>query len=204
MNGHPVVPDAHYVQQLLQQGEGQHVIFIENVPSYLRLGQSISALANAAGGTILVGAMAAASPIVGVHWHQLSHVWDRAITLLNNVPNPTLHQVNIGDKHVGVITVPASAVVVASAGGAYIRELGATRQMTQAEIAAKMTPQEPHHAIAVLSAAVAMNTTTIAELRDDLVHARSFKGLLPGYLISFLTGCITGVIGNYLFKLLGL
>jgi predicted HTH transcriptional regulator len=211
MNGHPGVPDANYVQQLLQQGEGQHLIFIEKVPSYLRLGQSISALANAQGGTILVGVRAAAPQIVGVQWPQLIHVWDRAIALLNNVPNPTLHQVSIGNQHVGVITVPQSPAVIASAGGAYIREAGATRQMTQAEIAAKMAPVQPDQAVAVLSAAVATNTTTIVELRDELVqvrtelaHARSFMGQLPGHAIAFVMGCVTGVIGNYLFKLLGL
>ena len=199
-----MVPTAQYVQALIAQGEGAGVIFLENVPSFLGLGQAISALANANGGTILIGVRPTQPFIVGVSWPSLSLIFDRAIALLNQVPNPTLHQVTVNSRHVGVLFVPAYPTVVATAGGAFIRDGQITRQMTQAEIAAKAAPPGAQPEIAVLAAAIVSNTTTIVELRKEVAHAQSFAGQWKMLLISFFIGCVTGVIGNYLFKLLGL
>lgn len=215
MNGHPANPTPAYVQQRLAEGEGQNLEFIEAVPSYVRLGQLISAFANATGGTILIGVRANPPGVVGVNWLALQLVWDRALPQLNQIPNVVLHQVTVNESTVGVLFVPASQTVVAMISGAYLREGPQIRPMTPSEIAAKAVAPPPAaapaapvppnvaHALDVLAGTVAANTQTIANLQAAYEYSQTIWGQKKTILLSFISGCITGVIGNYIFKALG-
>jgi Putative DNA-binding domain len=198
VNGHPSIPTPASVQQLIAQGEGPRLELKESTPSVLALGQLISALANADGGTILVG-VREPNVIVGCNFHNLSQVFDRASANLRPTPASYLHQVTVNGRDVGVIQVPRSPQLVVSAAGAYIREGAASRALAPAEIQAKLgqagAPNQD-----VIATAIAAITETVSALRQDLKRSQSIKGQLPSILIGFLLGILASVIASFIFE----
>ena len=197
----PPAPDS--VTKLIQLDEGPQVEFTNAIPSVTALAQIISAFANTEGGVVLVGVSKEAPQIRGINWEQMGRVFDRATETLKNIDNTTLHQVRVNEKYVGYIIVKKSPTIVIGPAGADRRVKDKIQPLTAQQLAAQIPAQGPPgglepliQAIAALTDTVNNQTGTIEGLQAQVAVAQSFRGQWLGWLISFLIGCITGVIGN--------
>jgi ATP-dependent DNA helicase RecG len=120
---------------LLQQGRGQEIDFQPERASASKLAESLVALANASGGTVLVGvdprtSASSVEPLVKLRGlKDAAAARDKALeaALLTDPPliTPLPEVVTFDDKHVLVITVPPGLPHVYSLRGKYLIRVGA-------------------------------------------------------------------------------
>jgi ATP-dependent DNA helicase RecG len=112
---------------LLQQGRGQEIDFQPERASAFKLAESLVALANASGGTVLVGADPRSAKLRGLK--DAAAARDKALeaALLTDPPliTPLPEVVAFEDKHALVITVPPGLPHVYSLRGKYLIRVGA-------------------------------------------------------------------------------
>jgi hypothetical protein len=196
-------PTPEQVQAAIRAGESQMIEFKVGPTSGLTIAQNISAFANCDGGAILVGVRENPNSAVGCSYQAVSQVYDKAIQRLWPVPESRLHRVTIGSRDVGVIVVKPHLQIVFSDAGAFIRRGGKTETMTVAETASRLPAvvQQPDRDL--IAEAFSRQTAMIVSVQEQLRYSQSLRGQLTVLLLSFFLGCITGVIGNYIFKALG-
>lgn len=191
------IPNSATVLEALELGEGQQIELKSSIPDPASLGNLISAFANASGGFIIVGVREQANQIVGCDYPRLARTFDRVVEKLRPAVGITLHRIEIQGRDLGIIAVKPSTQVVTSESGVFVRAGEKIRAITVPEAERKLPPQAQEPSIAE---SLVILTQTIENLRSDLAYSRSFMGQLPGHIIAFVMGCLTGVIGNFIFS----
>ena len=107
---------------LLQQAKGQETDFQTEQTSAGKLAESLMALANASGGTVLVGVDPKSGKVQGLRDAEAARDGALEAALLTDPPLilPLPELVAFGDKHVLVITVPPGLPHVYSLRGKYL------------------------------------------------------------------------------------
>jgi ATP-dependent DNA helicase RecG len=115
------------ILSLLQQGKGQEIEFRTERASARTLAESLVALANASGGTVLVGVGPKSAGLLGLKDAEAAR--DKALEAAFLAEPPLIiplpEVVTVGDKDVLVITVPPGLPHVYSLRGKYLIRVGA-------------------------------------------------------------------------------
>lgn len=210
-------PTPQEVGQAIQGGPSETVDFLEGVVSVGRLGMALSGLANRNGGSILVGVRDQPRGIIPFDQNRLSWAFDKALAGLKPLPNVLLHPIDVGNRRVAVINVQPSPQVVVSPLGPFLREGAVTRMMTAEELRQRLPQVAGVPDLSAVLEAMQANTdivgglqehivtlqTTVIGLQSELRWSQRLLGQWKAILVSFGIGCVTGVIGNYIFKALG-
>ena len=114
--------------RLIAEGESQTVEFKVRVRDSRVLATLIGAMANTAGGRVLVGVQEPNS-VVGVDPAQLRRLYQSALRQVRPTPATSLHFLDLDGKFVGVVEIEAARALVVSSDGALVREGVGVRPM---------------------------------------------------------------------------
>ena len=192
------------LEEFLQAGEGQQIEFKEELPSILDFATNVSALANAQGGVIVVGARAAKPQILYSGPNpRFDRMLDDLGKRLRPLPAMRTHRVNYRGVLVPVVVVkPYTAEIVVSDDGAFIRDGEFNNPMSVAQIQAKLPPHSDPVTNEHLAKSISAMSEQIGSLRTELKIAQSLKGQWQVLLVGFLLGILASVIASFIYAAL--
>lgn len=192
------------LEEFLQAGEGQQIEFKEELRSILDFAKNVSALANAQGGVIIVGARTAKPQILSSGPNpRLDRMMDDLGKRLRPLPAIRMHRVNYRGVLVPVVVVkPHGAEIVVSDDGAFIRDDESNKPMSVAQIQAKLPPHSDPVTNEHLAKSISAMSEQIGLLRTELSIAQSLKGQWKVLLVGFLLGILASVIASFIYAAL--
>ena len=207
---------ASEVHRLLRRGENSRLAFAAEVHDPVALARLIAALANTAGGCILIGV----EPPATIRKYELDraeHAYHAALKHLSPQPRTELHVVQLGQHELAIVRVGHANRLILASGGAFRRNGSQTVPLTPAEITqlalqpvesgerssaltAKSAPASGElemlmrATLAPLARAIAEQTRIIERLQQDLAHEVSLQNRMKEWLAGAVLGAIVGQI----------
>lgn len=167
-------PTPDNLRELIAQGESDTVEFKAVIRNPSTLSQNLSAFANTAGGTLLVG-IQEPDIVVGAEEHQVMRILERSKKQLSAPIEVQVHTITVDQKPVVALTVQPAKEIVFSNGQALGRVGAMVQALTPSQVSSKLTKTPTPADIQALADAIAKQTQTIQKLRDDLREANSLK-----------------------------
>jgi predicted HTH transcriptional regulator len=181
------------LDQLLSAGESQTVEFKERIREPRMLARIIAAMANTAGGTILVG-LREPREMVGADVSELQRVYESALRRVRPTPRTNLQFISVDGRQVGVIQTEKAAQLVLTDDGALARVGETVRPMEPTAIGASLAKllQQPMSEQTAFAEGIAHLTVRVEELSNKVDRANSIRGQMRNYLIGGAIGAILG------------
>lgn len=186
-------PTPDNLRELIAQGESDTVEFKAVIRNPSTLSQNLSAFANTAGGTLLVG-IQEPDIVVGAEEHQVMRILERSKKQLSAPIEVQVHTITVDQKPVVALTVQPAKEIVFSNGQALGRVGAMVQALTPSQVSSKLTKTPTPADIQALADAIAKQTQTIQKLRDDLREANSLKNKIKEWLIGGTIGAFIGFL----------
>lgn len=200
--------DATEIGALVAQPEGRNLDFELDVPEPPEAARLIAGLANSGGGKIVLGAEGPGKVSGLADPEHAEAVLGEAANLIAPALNLQLEPATANGVHLGVVTVPRGNGLVLGAEGPLTDrgEKGELRVLSKARISqvlrASFTDDRPNSALieAIVDLISEFNdeisglNEQVGSLRGEAKHARSWRGQLPGWIVSAVLGALLGGI----------
>ena len=161
------------LETLIYRGENEALELKATIPPPDIVARHLASMANTSGGVLVLGVKEPAE-YVGVDVRRAKSVLTSAARLLTPSHHIDVEALEVQGKSIVVASVKRSEKLIASYGGYYMRVGDQTRALTAEEIKVQaLSERSPDTAISELSAAIAVQTSTIDGLRNDFEKANS-------------------------------
>lgn len=187
------------IKAMLAQGESDTIEFKTAIRNSSTLAQNLSAFANVAGGTILIG-IQEPDIIVGADQHQVVQLLERSKKQLSVPIEVRVETITIDQKPIVALTVQPSKEIVFSNGQALARTGAMIQAMTPAQVSSKLSAAHGPVELNKIAQAIAKQTETIQKLLDDLREANTWKNKLKEWLIGGAIGAVLGFLLSLLLQ----
>ena len=184
------------VVDLLRKGENERVEFKFDIHNPEPLARSISALANAAGGVIIVGADDRGL-IVGADIPKIQQLYERAVQLVGPSASTNFHVIDLGSpQRLAVISVEKSSGLTLSAAGAFRRQGSVDRPMSADDVIRALSRTDLSVAAVRdrLAGMIAQLTQRVETMQTELAHAHSSGSKWKDYLVGGVVGAIISAV----------
>jgi len=157
------------------QGEGASLEMKANTPHPENLSRLISGLANAGGGTVVVGVREPAT-ILGTNLVRFERLVQLSRDRLHGEVDLIAYPIEVDGKQIGVIEVKQAKVPVATPEG-YFRRVGEREELLTTQQLVSTMVSVPDHSIAIasLSETIAGQSSELAKLRKSFEKANSWQ-----------------------------
>ena len=179
--------------ELIEQGESETVEFKTAIRNPSMLSQNLSAFANSAGGTLLVG-IQEPDILVGADEQHVVRLLERSTKQLSSPVDVQVQTFILEQKPVVALTVQPSQEIVFSNGQALGRVGTMVQALTSSQVSSKLAKTPTPRDIEVLADAIAKQTQIIQKLRDDLRESNSLKSKVKDWLIGGIIGAVIGFL----------
>ena len=186
--------------ELVSTGESEILEFKTSLRDPATLAKNLSAFANTAGGTLLIG-IQEPDIVVGANEAQIKHLLERSKKLLSSPVDIEIQTISVEQKSVVVVTVKLSHEIVFCRGQALGRVGDMIRPLSSKQVSSKLGTKIARSDIDKIADSISKQTRTIEKLRDELREANSFKSKLKDYSIGGTIGAFIGFLLSLLLKI---
>jgi len=195
---HRIKDDAE-LKLVLASGENDSFEFKSSVPPPDILARNLSAFSNTTGGTVLFG-IREDGTVSGADAQRVQHALEKAQVNLSSSPSTAVYEIPYQGKTVVAVDVaPSTSGPVLSRGAALMRVGSTIKPITPDRVVSTLPVKEASvrslsEEIGQLAETISRQSTTIEDLRRELVKATSWRRRLLDWIGAGIVGAVIALI----------